>query len=68
MIHSNGALRISRLLAVDSLHAGIDAARTGASMSVCPFSINGPLEERFAAHWWLKGWFHARVEAQHGHE
>jgi hypothetical protein len=49
-------LKISRLLAVRALHAGIDAADAGLPGTACPYGFDGTLAEQFAAHWWVKGW------------
>lgn len=49
-------LRISRLLAVRALHAGIDAADAREPITACPYQPNGDLTQQFATHRWVKGW------------
>lgn len=56
-------LRISRRLAVDALHQGIDAAEAGERGRDCPYQLAGDdLAQQFAAHFWIKGW-RRRTEA-----
>lgn len=49
-------LRITRRLAVDALHQGLDAADAGEPVLSCPYSPSGDLAQQFAAIWWVKGW------------
>ena len=56
-------LRISRRLAVDALHQGIDAAGAGEPGQECPYHLAGDdLAQQFAAMFWIKGW-RRRTEA-----
>ncbi|CAB4684432.1 MAG: hypothetical protein F2667_00150 [Actinobacteria bacterium] len=57
------APQISRLSAVTHLIAGRDAYLVGHSVLHCPWSPTGPVDERFAAHWWRKGYALARLDA-----
>jgi hypothetical protein len=47
---------ISRASAVRAVAAGATSYREGHPVSRCPFPADGPLEDRFRRHWWVRGW------------
>jgi hypothetical protein len=47
---------ISRVSALHAAADGGDGFRAGLLLARCPYPANGPLEDRFRRHFWIRGW------------
>ncbi|MEQ7008483.1 hypothetical protein ABN028_20115 [Actinopolymorpha sp. B17G11] len=48
--------RFKRAAALDAKNAGAADAAAGKPLESCPFDPSGDPQERFRAHWWIRGY------------